>query len=262
MPQEALQPVGVRVTKDGKKVFVALGPSNRVAVVDGETWEVTGLPARRPAGLAARLHARREAALHHQRHLERRLGDRRGEPDRGQVDPGRRTALGRGGLAELNGNTEKSRGRKRMMLTVRHSPPRWRSARPTMVAAQTRTLEIGLAGLMDSNRTDLPPINLTAGSMTSGGPYELLVRRLLPHRHRLRRHAGDRGRGARPVPQRLGERGGDQRSRGAPARARFHRVRRRRHRHRCRSSPSRPGEYDIRIRGTTGDTQRAAFSIK
>ncbi|MEO1315717.1 MAG: hypothetical protein AAFW01_03860, partial [Pseudomonadota bacterium] len=37
---EALQPVGVRVTSDGKKVFVALGPSNRVAVIDGETDEV------------------------------------------------------------------------------------------------------------------------------------------------------------------------------------------------------------------------------
>jgi PQQ-dependent catabolism-associated beta-propeller protein len=40
VPQEALQPVGVRVTADGKKVFVALGPANRVALVNGETWEV------------------------------------------------------------------------------------------------------------------------------------------------------------------------------------------------------------------------------
>jgi len=37
---EAIQPVGVRATRDGKKVFVALGPSNRVAVVNGETDEV------------------------------------------------------------------------------------------------------------------------------------------------------------------------------------------------------------------------------
>ncbi len=37
---EALQPVGVKVTSDGKFVFVALGPSNRVAVIDGETDEV------------------------------------------------------------------------------------------------------------------------------------------------------------------------------------------------------------------------------
>ena len=40
VPDEALQPVGVRVTSDGSKVFVALGPANRVAVVDGKTWEV------------------------------------------------------------------------------------------------------------------------------------------------------------------------------------------------------------------------------
>ncbi len=37
---EAIQPVGVRVTRDGKKAFVALGPANRVAVVNGETYEV------------------------------------------------------------------------------------------------------------------------------------------------------------------------------------------------------------------------------
>ena len=38
---EALQPVGVRVTEDGSKAYVALGPANRVAVVDAKTWEVT-----------------------------------------------------------------------------------------------------------------------------------------------------------------------------------------------------------------------------
>ncbi len=35
-----LQPVGVKVTSDGSTVFVALGPANRVAVVDGKTFEV------------------------------------------------------------------------------------------------------------------------------------------------------------------------------------------------------------------------------
>ena len=38
---EYIQPVGVRVTKDGSKVFVALGPANRVAVIDGNSLEVT-----------------------------------------------------------------------------------------------------------------------------------------------------------------------------------------------------------------------------
>jgi PQQ-dependent catabolism-associated beta-propeller protein len=37
---EAIQPVGIRATKDGKRVFVALGPANRVAVINGETDEV------------------------------------------------------------------------------------------------------------------------------------------------------------------------------------------------------------------------------
>jgi PQQ-dependent catabolism-associated beta-propeller protein len=38
--KDAIQPVGVRVTKDGKRAFVALGPANRVAVINGETYEV------------------------------------------------------------------------------------------------------------------------------------------------------------------------------------------------------------------------------
>jgi PQQ-dependent catabolism-associated beta-propeller protein len=40
VPNEAVQPVGVRLTKDGSKAFVALGPANRVAVVNQKTYEV------------------------------------------------------------------------------------------------------------------------------------------------------------------------------------------------------------------------------
>jgi PQQ-dependent catabolism-associated beta-propeller protein len=38
--KEAIQPVGVRITQDGKLAFVALGPANRVAVIDTSTFEV------------------------------------------------------------------------------------------------------------------------------------------------------------------------------------------------------------------------------
>jgi PQQ-dependent catabolism-associated beta-propeller protein len=38
--KETIQPVGVRITKDGSKAFVALGPANRVAVVNTKTFEV------------------------------------------------------------------------------------------------------------------------------------------------------------------------------------------------------------------------------
>lgn len=38
--KEAIQPVGVRLTQDGKKAFIALGPANRVAVVDTATLKV------------------------------------------------------------------------------------------------------------------------------------------------------------------------------------------------------------------------------
>ncbi len=35
-----VQPVGVRVTRDRSKAFVALGPANHVAVVDAQTFEI------------------------------------------------------------------------------------------------------------------------------------------------------------------------------------------------------------------------------
>ena len=38
--REAIQPVGIRITNDGKTAFVALGPANRVAVVDTATLKV------------------------------------------------------------------------------------------------------------------------------------------------------------------------------------------------------------------------------
>jgi len=38
--KEAIQPVGIRLTQDGKKAFVALGPANRVAIIDVATMKV------------------------------------------------------------------------------------------------------------------------------------------------------------------------------------------------------------------------------
>ena len=38
--KEAIQPVGIRITKDDKIAFVALGPANRVAVIDTATLKV------------------------------------------------------------------------------------------------------------------------------------------------------------------------------------------------------------------------------
>src|SRR5262249_13220518 len=37
---EAIQPVGISISTDGKTAFVALGPANRVAVIDAVTHEV------------------------------------------------------------------------------------------------------------------------------------------------------------------------------------------------------------------------------
>ena len=38
--KEAIQPVGIRISNSGTKAFVALGPANRVAVVDTATLKV------------------------------------------------------------------------------------------------------------------------------------------------------------------------------------------------------------------------------
>jgi PQQ-dependent catabolism-associated beta-propeller protein len=39
--REAIQPVGISITRDGRTGFVALGPANRVAVIDATTHQVT-----------------------------------------------------------------------------------------------------------------------------------------------------------------------------------------------------------------------------
>jgi PQQ-dependent catabolism-associated beta-propeller protein len=40
MRKEAIQPVGIGITRDGKTAFVALGPANRVALINAATYEV------------------------------------------------------------------------------------------------------------------------------------------------------------------------------------------------------------------------------
>jgi YVTN family beta-propeller protein len=40
LDKSAIQAVGLNITADGSKVFVALGPANRVAVIDAKTYEV------------------------------------------------------------------------------------------------------------------------------------------------------------------------------------------------------------------------------
>ena len=40
VPRESIQPVGIQLTSDGNRAFVALGPANRVAEIDAKTYEV------------------------------------------------------------------------------------------------------------------------------------------------------------------------------------------------------------------------------
>ncbi len=98
---EYIQPVGVRVTKDGSKAFVALGPANRVAVVNGKTLEVEDylLVGKRVWQLA--FTPGRVLTVCHQRQQQRRLGDRRAQLEGREVDFGGPSALGRRRLAAI-----------------------------------------------------------------------------------------------------------------------------------------------------------------
>ncbi len=80
---DAIQPVGIRFTKDDKIAFVALGPANRVAVVNAKTYKVEKylLVGQRVWQMA--FTPGREIPSHHQRTVERRLGDRRRRATRG-----------------------------------------------------------------------------------------------------------------------------------------------------------------------------------
>jgi len=38
---EAIQPVGISITRNGKTAFIALGPANRIAIIDATTHKAT-----------------------------------------------------------------------------------------------------------------------------------------------------------------------------------------------------------------------------
>ena len=96
LAKELIQPVGIRFSADGKLAFVALGPANRVAVIDAATKQVIEISARRPARLATGAHARRQISFDDQRRFERRIGHRRRRAEGHQIDPRRFVSLGRG----------------------------------------------------------------------------------------------------------------------------------------------------------------------
>ena len=93
--KEAIQPVGVQISKDDKLAFVALGPANRVAVIDTSTLKVLKylLVGQRVWHMA--FTPDYKLAAHHQRHLQRRLRHRRGELEGDQVDQSGTLSVGR-----------------------------------------------------------------------------------------------------------------------------------------------------------------------
>ena len=112
LTKQEIQPVGIRLTSDGKTAFVALGPANRVAVIDAQTFEVEKylLVGARVWQLA--LTPDEKLLLRDQWQFQRCVGDRRGEPESGQDHCRRRGAHWRCGLAEMRrrGNAERNFG--------------------------------------------------------------------------------------------------------------------------------------------------------
>ncbi len=131
------------------------------------------------------------------------------------------------------------------------------------VAAQERTLNLGFAGLMDNrNRTDLDDINLTAGVMESEGEYTLMSGGY----YRLNIVADGTQEIAVEGPgffrniwineivieeieiRPMGGIDSIEFDAAGSARISFIAIR--------------PGQYELRIAGTTGETQRAIFTIQ
>ena len=77
LSKEAIQPIGISFSKDGKRAFVALGPANRVAAIDAETQEDGQVSVGRAARVASRFHAGRKISADRQWRLQRRVGHRR-----------------------------------------------------------------------------------------------------------------------------------------------------------------------------------------
>ena len=76
---ENMQPVGVRILKDGIKAFVALGPGQSRGGDRRQEARGREISAGRSAGVAAGVYAGREIAVRHQRQQQRRVGDRRAD---------------------------------------------------------------------------------------------------------------------------------------------------------------------------------------
>jgi hypothetical protein len=129
-------------------------------------------------------------------------------------------------------------------------------------AAGGNTLTLGFAGLMDrANTTDLDPIHLTAGALNSGGPYELRsggyyridvisdgTQEIAVEGPGLFRNVWVNEIVINDLEVRpLGLDSIEFDDAGTVSLS-FVAIT--------------PGQYDIRIRGTTGETQRATFSIR
>ena len=157
---EALQPVGLRVTADGSKAYVALGPANRVAVVDAETFEVEDylLVGQRVWQLGFSPDGKFLYTTNGNSNdisiID--VGDRRGR----QVGAGRRAALGRRrGRMYMRGGTDEGRIAAAMLAAVaagRRGGARPERAVPAAVAVRRRRARTTTASRDCSRATTAP----------------------------------------------------------------------------------------------------------
>ena len=131
--KEQIQPVGIRFTSDGKLGFVALGPANRVAVIDGGTKAVIKylLVGQRVWHLAL---TPDDKLLFATNGVSNDVSvDRRRSAEGLEIDRRRLLPLGRGDHQPMNGAHDALEGRDRSRRRLRSSmfrtptAPAWRS---------------------------------------------------------------------------------------------------------------------------------------
>ena len=206
VPKEAIQPVGVRVSKDRKRAFVALGPSNRVAVVNAQTFEVEKylLVGQRVWQLAFSPDEKFIYSTNGVSNDISVIDVENLEVD--QVRHRRRLPVGRGGPGLSGIGQRPIPSEREQHQDETYNGNRRHGCRARRGVNGTAHAQAGLLG----GRTDLEPITLASGKPLAEAPYELDCRQILPHRHPVRRLGRACGRRPRVLPQHVGERGRDQ----------------------------------------------------
>jgi len=134
---EAIQPVGINITKDGKLGFIDLGACQSGGRGRWRYPRCLEIPAGRAARLAWRLYARRKIPAGRKWRLKRRLGHRRRSSESDKIHSGWRIALGYCLRAELRRRSIHA-GTRAGEAQIRSFASHGRDSRRSISAGSTR----------------------------------------------------------------------------------------------------------------------------